>query len=67
MQNDEVLLTAAAIGERLGLSKHSVYKMAAAGKIPTYACGAKLSARRFDLAEVLAALKVPVKPDAAEL
>ena len=51
------LIDAATIAARLGMAKSSVYRMAASGAISSYACGPKLSGRRFDLAEVKAELR----------
>ncbi len=50
------LLTAAKLAERLGVSKSSVYRMAAKQLIPSVAWGANLGAVRFNEAEVRAAL-----------
>ncbi|MEP6959249.1 MAG: hypothetical protein ABI980_11015 [Nitrospirota bacterium] len=55
--DDGTLLDAAAVAFRLGMAKSSIYRMSAAGIIPSYACGPKLSGRRFDIGEVKAALK----------
>lgn len=52
-------LTATELAERLGMGKGSVYKLAKAGKIPSYAVGPKLTGLRFDLEEVLAVLRRP--------
>jgi hypothetical protein len=41
----------------LGQAKSSIYRLAQAGLIPSYAAGPRLRGRRFDLAEVRAALK----------
>lgn len=60
--SDDVLLDAATIGAKVGMGKSSIYRLAALGRIPSYGAGAKLTGRRFDLAEVRAALRV--KPDA---
>jgi excisionase family DNA binding protein len=65
--NDEVLLDATAIGAKLGMTKHSIYRMAASGAIPAYKAGAKLSGRRFSLAEVKEALRIKrVEPAVGE-
>jgi hypothetical protein len=64
--SDEALLDAAAVGKRLGMSKHAIYKMAAAKIIPYVMCGVKLTGRRFDLAEVKAALRVPASHEVSK-
>jgi excisionase family DNA binding protein len=64
--SDDVLLNAAALAARLGLTKSSVYRLAAARKIPTYMAGAKLTGRRFDLAEVKAALRLPASHEVSK-
>ena len=51
------LIDAAAVATKLGMAKSSVYRMAQSGAISSYACGPKLSGRRFDIAEVKAQLK----------
>lgn len=51
------LVDAAVLAEKLGMAKSSIYRLAQAGLIPSYAAGLRLSGRRFDLAEVKAALK----------
>lgn len=55
--DSERLVNAATVAAKLGQAKTSIYRMAAAGIIPSYACGPKLSGRRFDLAEVKAELR----------
>ena len=52
-----VLVDASVVAMRLGMAKTSIYRMAAAGLIPSYAAGPRLTGRRFDLAEVKAALR----------
>ena len=61
---EERHLTATELAERLGMGKGSVYKLAKAGKIPSYAVGPKLTGLRFDLEEVLAVLRRPVRAEA---
>ena len=57
-------LTAAELAEKLGMGKGSIYRLAKAGKIPHYAAGPKLTGLRFDLEEVLAILRRPVRAEA---
>lgn len=52
-----ILVDAATVAAHVGQAKSSIYKLAAAGKIPSYAAGPRLRGRRFDLVEVRAALK----------
>jgi len=54
---DTTLVDAATVAARLGQAKSSIYRLAQAGLIPSYAAGPRLRGRRFDLAEVRAALK----------
>lgn len=54
---DNTLVDAATLAEKLGQAKSSVYRMAQAGLIPSYAAGPRLRGRRFDIAEVREALK----------
>ncbi len=56
------LVDAAVVAARLGMAKSSIYRLARAGLIPSYAAGLRLSGRRFDLAEVKAALKALTQP-----
>lgn len=51
------LVDAATVAVKLGQAKSSVYRLAQAGLIPSYAAGPRLRGRRFDLAEVKEALK----------
>ena len=60
-------LTAMELSERLRVSKGSVYKLAKSGKIPSYAVGPKLTGLRFDLDEVLAVLRRPVREDSGDV
>jgi len=55
--NTEALVDAATVAAHLGQAKSSIYRPAQAGLIPSYAAGPRLRGRRFDLAEVRAALK----------
>ena len=51
------LVDAATVAAHLGQAKSSIYRLAQAGLISSYACGPRLRGRRFDLAEVRAELK----------
>ncbi len=51
------LVDAATVAAHLGQAKSSIYRLAQVGLIPSYAAGPRLRGRRFDLAEVRAALK----------
>ena len=55
--NTDYLVDATTVAAHLGQAKSSIYRLAQAGLIPSYAAGPRLRARRFDLAEVRAALK----------
>ncbi len=54
---DNTLVDAATVAAKLGQAKSSIYRMAQAGLIPSYAAGPRLRGRRFDLTEVRDALK----------
>jgi hypothetical protein len=54
---DSTLVDAATLAAKLGQAKSSIYRLAQAGLIPSYAAGPRLRGRRFDLAEVREALK----------
>jgi len=54
---DTTLVDAATVAARLGQAKSSIYRLAQAGLIPSYAAGPRLRGRRFDLAEVRETLK----------
>jgi hypothetical protein len=53
----EALVDAATVAAHLGQAKSSIYRLAQRGIIPSFAAGPRLRGRRFDLAEVRAALK----------
>ncbi|MDH4079786.1 MAG: hypothetical protein OEU68_08230 [Nitrospira sp.] len=57
MGNVGQLVDAVTIAKYLGQAKSSIYRLAQAGLIPSYAAGPRLRGRRFDLAEVRDALK----------
>ncbi len=54
---DATLVDAATVAQKLGQAKSSIYRMAQAGLIPSYAAGPRLRGRRFDVLEVREALK----------
>ena len=54
---EPILVNAATCASKLGQAKTSIYRMAKAGLIPSYAAGPRLTGRRFDIAEVKAALR----------
>lgn len=54
---ENTLVDAATVAAKLGQAKSSIYRMAQAGLIPSYAAGPRLRGRRFDLTEVRDALK----------
>jgi len=56
--NTDALVDAATVATHVGQAKSSIYRLAQAGLIPSYAAGPRLSGRRFDLNEVKTALKV---------
>jgi len=51
------LVNAATIAAKLGQAKSSIYRLAQAGLIPSYAAGPCLRGKRFDIVEVRDALK----------
>jgi len=51
------LVNAATLAAKLGQAKSSIYRLAQAGLIPSYAAGPRLRGRRFDIVEVRDALK----------
>lgn len=51
------LVSAETAAADVGQAKSSIYRLAQAGLIPSYAAGPRLRGRRFDLAEVREALK----------
>ncbi len=53
----DTLVDAATVAAKLGQAKSSIYRLAQSGLIPSYAAGPRFRGRRFDLAEVRAALK----------
>jgi predicted DNA-binding transcriptional regulator AlpA len=57
----DTLVDAATVAAKLGQAKSSIYRLAQAGLIPSYAAEPRLRGRRFDLAEVRAELKSLVR------
>jgi hypothetical protein len=51
------LVDASTVAAHVRQAKSSIYRLAQAGLIPSYAAGPRLRGRRFDLVEVRAALK----------
>ncbi len=56
--NTDALVDAVTVAAHVGQAKSSIYRLAQAGLIPSYAAGPRLRGRRFSLVEVRAALKV---------
>jgi predicted DNA-binding transcriptional regulator AlpA len=56
--DSNTLVDAATVAAKLGQAKSSIYRLAQAGLIPSYAAGPRLRGRRFDLTEVREALRV---------
>lgn len=54
----DALVDAATVAAHVGQAKSSIYRLAQAGLIPSYAAGPRLRGRRFDLTEVKEALRV---------
>ena len=63
---DQELVTATSLEQRGILKKGTAYRMAKAGLLPTYACGIKGGGVRFNIGEVLAALRRPVRVEGAK-
>lgn len=53
----EQLVDAATVAQQLAMTRSSVYRMAKAGTIPSYAAGPRLTGVRFSISEVKEALK----------
>ena len=58
--SEEALVSAAVFEQRGILPRATLYKMAKAGRIPSYRVGVKQRGVRFRVEEVLAALRRPV-------
>ncbi len=56
------LVNAAVVAAQCGQAKSSIDRLAKSGAIPSYAAAPRLRGRRFDLAEVKAALKTLAQP-----
>jgi excisionase family DNA binding protein len=59
IMTDQALVTASGLEERGILKKGTAYRMAKQGHIPSYAVGSKGRGIRFQVDEVLAALRRP--------
>jgi predicted DNA-binding transcriptional regulator AlpA len=59
--DNTTLVDAATLAANLGQAKSSIYRLAKANRIPSYAAGPRLSGLRFDLREVREALRRPAK------
>jgi len=55
--NTDALVDAATVATHVGQAKSSIYRLAQAGLIPSYAAGPRLRGRRFSIAEVRETLK----------
>lgn len=56
--NTDALVDAATVAANLGQAKSSIYRLAQAGLIPSYAAGPCMTGRRFNLNEVREALRI---------
>ncbi len=63
--HDGRYLSAHQLSERLGLSRSAIYKMSAAGVIPSVSVGPRLGGRRFVEQDVRAAIARHVQPPRA--
>jgi excisionase family DNA binding protein len=68
LMSEQTLVDATELARRLGQAKSSIYRLAQANLIPSYAAGPKLRGRRFDVEEVKAALRrtAALSPHTAE-
>lgn len=57
MNGQNCLVDAATCARLVGMARSSLYRLAKAGRIPSYAAGPRLTGRRFDAAEVRQVLK----------
>lgn len=64
--NTDALVDAATVAAHLGQAKSSIYRLSQSGLIPSYAAGPRLRGRRFDLAEVRAALKALARQEVSK-
>ncbi|MDI3467459.1 MAG: hypothetical protein OJF50_006280 [Nitrospira sp.] len=58
---DDRLVKAEELAEAIGMGLSSIYKLASAGKIPSYSAGPGLTGVRFSISEVKAALRRPYR------
>jgi excisionase family DNA binding protein len=54
------LVDASTVAEKLGQARSSIYRLARAGRIPSYAAGPRRTGLRFSVEEVMAALRRPM-------
>lgn len=64
--NDDGLVSADDAARALGMGVGSLYKLARAGKVPSYSVGPRLSGVRFSIPELKQALRRPVAAGARE-
>ena len=55
--SEEILVDVKETSRVLGMGKSSLYMLARAGRVPSYACGPRMSGIRFAISEVKAALR----------
>ena len=58
--SEEILVDIATAAPSLGMARSSLYRLCAAGLVPSYSAGPRLSGVRVCIAEVKAALRKPV-------
>ena len=61
--SNSLLVGAATAAQALGMGKSSLYRLAQAGRIPSYFAGPNCHGVRFDVEEVKLALRRPVLVD----
>jgi hypothetical protein len=59
--SQELLVTAKEASRAVGMSAHSLYHLARARRVPSYAAGPKLSGIRFSISELREALRRPAR------
>ena len=59
--SENVLVDATQLARHLGQAKSSIYRLHKLGVIPAYAAGPNLRGLRFDVEEVKAVLRRPVR------
>lgn len=57
--NEPLLVSAAEAAHALGIARSTLYRIASAKLIPSYAVGLKAGGRRFNVQEVREALRIP--------